>query len=151
MGCSESRTQEKSGPTAGAVTMSNQFVIYGAIVTLDTATIEQLLTAGFIINFKMPNFAKRTALHIAAEKGIEKMIVFLIGKGADPNIADPLGVTPVLLAAQNKHIKSVLCLANLGADLNVRTNNGHSFSDYASDSDKKVYKKYLGNSIKSLT
>lgn len=41
----------------------------------------------------------RTALHMAAERGIQKMIKLLIGKGAEASPVDRFGRTPLHLSA----------------------------------------------------
>jgi hypothetical protein len=42
----------------------------------------------------------RTALHLAAERGSQKMIKLLIGQGAEASPVDRLGRTPLHLSAQ---------------------------------------------------
>ncbi len=58
-----------------------------------------------------------TALHYAAREGCIACIQNLLAAGADPDVQDPDGETPLLLALQNFHFDASAVLINGGADL----------------------------------
>jgi ankyrin repeat protein len=76
-------------------------------------------------SFRQPRKPVRTddftALHHAAERGRERVVSYLIEKGADVNVADPLGWTPLHLAAQQRHLGVIKLLVKAGAKVEART------------------------------
>ena len=62
-----------------------------------------------------------TALHRAAERGQEKVVAYLIEKGADVNGADGLGWTPLHLAARQGRLAIVKRLVKAGAKVEAKT------------------------------
>jgi uncharacterized protein len=61
----------------------------------------------------------QTALHRAAFAGDEAMVLFLISRGADPNVADSDGNTPLLAAAYKGHLAIVQHLIKAGAKVDA--------------------------------
>ena len=70
-----------------------------------------------------------TCLHWAASttEG-EKLVPFLIAKGADINAVDPLGRTPLHIHSARGRIYAVACLVHHGAHLNLRTMDGNNLT-----------------------
>jgi ankyrin repeat protein len=68
----------------------------------------------------------RTALHIAAENREYAWLSYLLGKGANPNIADKQGVTPLMLASQIGFVDAVNALAQSGAKVDTPNNTGET-------------------------
>ena len=64
------------------------------------------------------------ALHAAAKNNKLETIQFLISHGANPNVFDFNGRTPLMLAASHGHINSCEMLLRAGADLNLATHFG---------------------------
>ena len=60
-----------------------------------------------------------TALHIVTQRRDLQWMGFLLGKGADPNIADKNGVTPLLMASQLGFVEGVELLASRGAGVDI--------------------------------
>jgi ankyrin repeat protein len=58
---------------------------------------------------------KRTALHTVVEQRNTSWLSYLLAKGADPNLADNRGVTPLLLACRTSYIPGVEALVKAGA------------------------------------
>lgn len=61
----------------------------------------------------------RSALHIAASKGIENCVVLLLDFGADPNSRDSEGNVPLWEAIMGKHESVIQLLVNNGAKLSA--------------------------------
>lgn len=58
-----------------------------------------------------------TAMHIAACKNNENMISFLLDMGANPNVVNQQGQTPVVKAAEYGHVQCLQILADAGSDM----------------------------------
>ncbi|WP_284124429.1 ankyrin repeat domain-containing protein [Parerythrobacter aestuarii] len=58
-----------------------------------------------------------TALHIVAERQDTTWIKFLTQKGANPNIANKKGVTPIMISVGYGHVEGVEALLDAGARL----------------------------------
>ena len=74
---------------------------------------------------------KQTPLHVAAEKGDDELITFLLEKKADSNVTDLHDNTPLDLAAKNRHETAFDLLLT------------HSFSSKEDDAVKKTLKRAL--------
>ncbi|KAK6856281.1 hypothetical protein PG995_008432 [Apiospora arundinis] len=83
----------------------------------------------------------KTALYLACEKGNEKMVRFLLGKGAQPNIQGPGRCTPLMVAVElvaksaqkRQKINIVQLLVDYGAVPRMRDNMGRTAFDVAKD------------------
>ncbi|KAM3863875.1 ankyrin repeat and EF-hand domain-containing protein 1-like [Diretmus argenteus] len=64
------------------------------------------------------------ALHLAAAANNQDLVSFLLSQGAQPNIQDKRGRTPVMLAAELGHDAMVELLANNHADLRLLDTEG---------------------------
>lgn len=58
-----------------------------------------------------------TAMHIAACKNNDNMISFLLDMGANPNVVNQQGQTPVMNAAEYGHVQCLQVLADAGSDM----------------------------------
>lgn len=65
-----------------------------------------------------------TALMFAALYGDAKLLAELLAKGANPNSRNDAGATSLMWAAAD--LKKVQLLVNAGADLNIRSKDGHT-------------------------
>ena len=72
-----------------------------------------------------------TALHLAAQKGLEKIISFLITEGASINVQNNNLDTPLHLAASKGLFRTLEILCNAGADLNILNKQGNRAYDIA--------------------
>lgn len=68
----------------------------------------------------------QSGLHIAAARRDVTWLSFLLGKGANPNLADKKGVTPLMLATQLGFAEGVQALANSGARVDVANDAGET-------------------------
>ncbi|OMJ78227.1 hypothetical protein SteCoe_21987 [Stentor coeruleus] len=139
MGCAESKKDKKKEDSSN-FSANHQFEMYAAILSNKASGVKELLEKGFNPNYLMPNFAKRSALHAAAEFGSVEIIQILLTHGADPNVKDTYGITPAYLAASRNHFDSVLVLVDSGALLNIRTSMETNFSDYIQEKNSAEYK-----------
>ena len=67
-----------------------------------------------------------TALHIAVKKHAYRWLSYLLGKGANPNVADKHGVTPLMLASQMGFVDAVVALARSGAKVDDTNETGET-------------------------
>lgn len=68
----------------------------------------------------------RTALHMVVERRDATWLNFLLDKGADPNLADNKGVTPLLLACRIGFIDGVERLVKAGARVDESNDTGET-------------------------
>jgi CRP-like cAMP-binding protein len=66
----------------------------------------------------------RAAMHLAAAHGNSDVIELLVGEGADIDIPDRFGRTPLFQACTNRHPESVEKIRKLGGNLNLRDPGG---------------------------
>ena len=96
MGCTESNIITSKDSVK--FTVDNQFNVYGKIVADDDVSLKKYIDSGYLINYKMRAFSRRTALHIAAEHGSVKCTKLLLALKADVNSKDYFNITPLMLA-----------------------------------------------------
>ena len=84
-----------------------------------------------------------TALHICVERRDLTWIKWLGQQGANPNISDNRGVTPLILAAQLNFIEGVEALIKAGAQVDVANNAGETPLMYAVHSDNRLLAEVL--------
>ena len=101
---------------AQAQTYSDGYKFLEAVEEKDIGEVEKLLgkPGSTLINSRDITNG-RTALHIAAARRDIVWLVFLANKGANPNIADNRGVTPLMLASQLGFFEGVQALITAGA------------------------------------
>jgi ankyrin repeat protein/predicted aspartyl protease len=79
------------------------------------------------------NPAGRTPLMFAATAGNFEVAKFLLSEGAKIDSTDATGMTALMLAAQNRHEAVVGLLLGAGANATVRSREGKTAVEYASD------------------
>ncbi len=85
-----------------------------------------------------------TPLHWVAQRGLTNGIACLLANGADPNVTDDKGQTPLHLIAQKGVGKNqVELLIEHGADLNARDDTGQTPLDYAKEAKRKTVATFL--------
>ena len=72
-----------------------------------------------------------TCLHWSASGGHDSVIVMLVEAGADVNMVNSLGQTPISAAVLAAHISTIKTLHEQGASLNITAKNGMSLLDNA--------------------
>ncbi|MDA3838253.1 MAG: ankyrin repeat domain-containing protein [Candidatus Delongbacteria bacterium] len=97
------------------------------------------------IDVNTMNYLGRSALHYASERGNIELVEILINNGADVNLKDKNGVTP-LMEASEKNVELVKSLLNAGADVNLYSNYRKNALIYAVEKDRgDIVKFLLGN------
>lgn len=85
-----------------------------------------------------------TPLHWVAQRGLTNGITCLLANGADPNVTDDKGQTPLHFIAQKGVGKNqVELLIEHGADLNARDDAGQTPLDYAKKAKRKTVATFL--------
>jgi hypothetical protein len=80
-------------------------------------------------DFAHVNNQGQSVLHRIAQAGTAEAASFVLSTGADPDVTDPLGVTPALTAAVNGNVAVLDVLISAGARIDVKTFLGLSLSD----------------------
>ena len=87
---------------------------------------------GVNIDVNLKDIVGRSALHIAAEKGNTDVAMFLIENGANVNVADANGNTPlVFIINKTGHLKITERLLEKGARINAQNYTGETALMYA--------------------
>lgn len=104
------------GTPAAAQNYSDGYKFLEAVDEKDITEVEKLLgkPGSTLINARDITNG-RTALHIATARRDIVWLVFLANKGANPNIADNRGVTPLMLASSLGFFEGVDALIKAGA------------------------------------
>ena len=85
-----------------------------------------------------------TPLHWLAQRGLTEGIACLLANGADPNVKDDKGRTPMHIIAQKGVGKNqVQLLIEHGGDINSRDAHGKTPRNYAQNAKKKSVKNFL--------
>lgn len=80
-------------------------------------------------NSRVSDKAGWAPLHVAAEREIWKVRV-LVEKGADINIRNKRGQTPIMVAAMEKNTEIVNYLLKEGADIGIKDDRGENLLHY---------------------
>lgn len=78
-----------------------------------------------LINTKIKGFLSETPLHVACEYGYEKIVEYLINRGAIINSRMDNGYTPLLISLERKKFSTCEFLIENGADVNAKEWNGY--------------------------
>ena len=92
-----------------------------------------------------------TPLHWLAQRGLTRGISCLLENGADPNVLDNKGRTPMHVIAQKGIGKPLVqVLIKYGADINVRDVEGKTALDYAQKAKRKVVADFLNSDVRRI-
>lgn len=103
---------------AAALLLAGAEPLYGDFSYFETAVLKR--------NLSMRFDEGKTPLHIAAEKGDDGFVDYLIANGAQINAKDSSSSTPLHEAVRNGKIQSATLLIQSGADVNVRDSAGNT-------------------------
>jgi ankyrin repeat protein len=93
--------------------------------------VELLLNHGAHASVNAKDDVGYTALHLAASKGMLRVVEALLNRGADINAPTKGGDTALMLAAPMDHLGVVKLLLERGADTGVRNEKGKTAKDLA--------------------
>ena len=112
---------------AAAQTFSDQYLFLQAVKERDGNKATELADrpGSTLINARDISSGE-TGLHIATARRDLVWIKFLTDRGANPNIADKKGVTPLLLASQLGEVQLVEALIEAGAEVEVSSRTGET-------------------------
>ena len=107
--------------------------------------VKSFLAKGWDINVRQKHRRGMwTPLHWVAQRGLTNGIDCLLANGADPNIADDKGRTPMHIIAQKGIGRNqVQLLIEHGADIDARDADGRTPLDYAQKAKKKSVSDFL--------
>lgn len=105
---------------------SDGYKFLQAVEKQDQSSVEQLLSKNSTLINTRDRTDLHTALHIAVRARAYRWLSYLLGKGADPNLADKQGVTPLMLASQMGLTDAVVALAQSGARVDVANDAGET-------------------------
>ncbi|KAK4471982.1 hypothetical protein MN116_005360 [Schistosoma mekongi] len=112
-----------------------------AVKNGDLQSIKEGFTNMFGVNSTFKN--GRTLMHYAADFGQKEICDYLIRKGADINVNDNFGVTPLLAAIYEGHVDCVSLLLNNGAKLGLAPD-GSTYTECATSEDvRSILRSYV--------
>jgi ankyrin repeat protein len=115
------------GAPAMAQTYSDGYQFLQAVEKKDITKADQLLNnPGTVLINSRDLTSGRTALHIATDRRDVVWLVWLLNKGANPNIADRRGVTPLMLASQKGFYDGISSLLAKGARVDEPNDTGET-------------------------
>ncbi len=106
---------------------SSGFEFLKAVKDRDGGEVNKVLEAtnGSVINARDKTTGE-SALHIVTQRRDELWIRFLTEKGANPNIADKNGVTPLQVATSLGYVEGAEALLKAGASIDVANSTGET-------------------------
>ena len=112
---------------AAAQTYSDGYLFLQAVEKSDITKVDELLgkPGSTLINSRDLT-SGRTGLHIAAERRDGTWLAYLLRRGANPNIADRRGVTPLMRASQLGFFDGVQRLVAAGARVDEPNSTGET-------------------------
>lgn len=109
---------------------SNEKLFHSAAKRGWLDTVKSLLHGGVDANARNGDKAQ-TALHLMSESGLNEGVKFLIEEGAEINVKDVDGSTPLKLSCLHGHVLIVKLLLEHGADVNATDNSGMTALEYS--------------------
>ena len=115
------------GAPAAAQTYSDGYLFLKAVQDRDITKVDELLgKPGSVLINSRDITTGRTGLHIAADRRDAVWLVYLLNRGANPNIADRRGVTPLMRASQLGFFDGVQHLVGKGARVDAPNETGET-------------------------
>jgi len=110
-----------------AQTYSDGFLFLQAVDKKDITKADELLgKPGSVLINSRDLSTGRTGLHIAADRRDGVWLAYLLSRGANPNIADNRGVTPLMRASQLGFYDGIQSLITAGARVDAANSTGET-------------------------
>ena len=131
--------------TGYEINLRDWYVLVGQGPKRFDALVKRFLAKGWDINaLQKHRRGMWTPLHWVAQRGLTNGVACLLANGADPNVTDDKGQTPLHFIAQKGVGKNqVELLIEHGADLNARDDTGQTPLDYAKKAKRKTVATFL--------
>ena len=111
---------------AGAQNYSDGYKFLQAVEKKDRSEFDQLVAKNHTVINARDLSSGRTGLHIAVARRDIVWLNYIAAEGANPNIADNRGVTPVMLASQRGWVEGLQALIKAGAHVDVPNSTGET-------------------------
>ncbi|XP_011347416.1 histone-lysine N-methyltransferase EHMT2 isoform X2 [Ooceraea biroi] len=98
--------------------------LYTSVKNGDLEKLVNVLACGYNANHTFRDYAHRTGLHIAADKGHLSCVHVLVQGGAQVDVMDRNQLTPLMLAASKGKADVVKYLVRIGADVTLKGEDG---------------------------
>ncbi|KAF3419879.1 hypothetical protein E2986_10424 [Frieseomelitta varia] len=98
--------------------------LYTSVKNGDLEKLVNVLACGYNANHTFRDYAHRTGLHIAADKGHLSCVHVLVQGGAQLDVMDRNQLTPLMLAANKGKADVVKYLIKIGADVTLKGEDG---------------------------
>ncbi|KAK2584128.1 hypothetical protein KPH14_006564 [Odynerus spinipes] len=98
--------------------------LYTSVKNGDLEKLVNVLACGYNANHTFREYAHRTGLHIAADKGHLSCVHVLVQAGAQLDVMDRNQLTPLMLAASKGKADVVKYLVRIGADVTMKGEDG---------------------------
>lgn len=105
---------------------SDGYKLLQAVEKKDRSEFDQLVAKNHTVINARDLTSGRTALHIAVSRRDGVWLSYIAGEGANPNVADNRGVTPIMLASQLGWVEGVQTLIDHGAQVDVPNSTGET-------------------------
>ncbi len=117
-----------------------------AILFDNLAHVDDLITHGVSVDSKFTDGTESSALHFATNLGRRSIVSFLLNNGANPNVQNIMGYTPlhcaIMQARKSTEFDSYIAIAKelleYNADSCIKSYYGHSSLEKAYE-DPKIY------------
>ena len=117
----------------------HEFDMYAAITSNKIEKVQDLITGGFDVNYKMLRFMRRTCLHIAADSGQFDIFNLLYSSGGNLNQKDQEGIVPLFLACSKSNLKIVEFCLDKNAKFSITTSRGLTLMDFIPRGSEKIF------------
>jgi ankyrin repeat protein len=110
----------------GAQNYSDGYKLLQAVEKKDRSAFDQLIAKNHTVINARDIASGRTALHIAVARRDIVWLNYITGQGANPNIADGHGVTPIMLATRLGWAEGLKALIDAGAHVDDPNDTGET-------------------------
>jgi ankyrin repeat protein len=111
---------------AAAQHYSDGFKFLQAVDKSDVETVKELINKNSTVIDSRDVGDGHTALHTATKRRDSVWLRYLLTFGANPNLADKRGVTPLMLASQLGYVEGIGILASKGAKVDTANDAGET-------------------------